>query len=154
MLRISGKVRNLLALGTSKWHAIMTGLSSKGYWDLSRTLATWEVFITEAGPRGHGEETPGRLRTLMLIAEGGILRNLYKKGCDDQAMVERQERDGEIPVDRQKPHGQNFLRVYHYGRSGIRRNLFHLAVRTPGGGFQGLIGYSCLPRLLFRLPRL
>jgi len=34
------KVRNLLALGTSKRQAIMTGLSSKGYWHLSRTLAT------------------------------------------------------------------------------------------------------------------
>jgi len=34
------KIRNLLALGTSKWHAIRTGLSSKSYWHLSRTLAT------------------------------------------------------------------------------------------------------------------
>jgi len=34
------KVRNLLALGTSKRQAIMTGLSSKSYWHLSRTLAT------------------------------------------------------------------------------------------------------------------
>ena len=34
------KVRNLLAMGTSKRQAIMTGLSSKSYWHLSRTLAT------------------------------------------------------------------------------------------------------------------
>jgi RNA-directed DNA polymerase len=34
------KVRNLLALGTSKRQAILTGLSSKSYWHLSRTLAT------------------------------------------------------------------------------------------------------------------
>ncbi len=34
------KVRNLLALGTNKRQAILTGLSSKGYWHLSRTLAT------------------------------------------------------------------------------------------------------------------
>jgi len=34
------KIRNLLALGTSKWQAIGTGLSSKAYWHLSRTLAT------------------------------------------------------------------------------------------------------------------
>jgi RNA-directed DNA polymerase len=34
------KVRNLLALGSSKRQAIMTGLSSKSYWHLSRTLAT------------------------------------------------------------------------------------------------------------------
>ncbi len=38
--KVRTKVRNLLALGTSKCHAIMTGLSSKGYWHLSRTLAT------------------------------------------------------------------------------------------------------------------
>lgn len=34
------KVRNLLALGTNKRQAILTALSSKGYWRLSRTLAT------------------------------------------------------------------------------------------------------------------
>jgi len=34
------KVRKLLALGTSKWQAIRTGLSSKAYWHLARTLAT------------------------------------------------------------------------------------------------------------------
>jgi len=34
------RVRNLLALGTSKRQAILTALSSKGYWHLSRTLAT------------------------------------------------------------------------------------------------------------------
>jgi len=34
------RVRNLLALGTGKRTAIMTGASSKGYWRLSRTLAT------------------------------------------------------------------------------------------------------------------
>jgi len=34
------KVRKLLALGTSKRHAILTALSSKSYWHLSRTLAT------------------------------------------------------------------------------------------------------------------
>ena len=38
--RVRTKVRNLLALGTSNWHAIRTGLSSKSYWHLSRTLAT------------------------------------------------------------------------------------------------------------------
>lgn len=30
----------VLALGTSKWQAIRTGLSSKAYWHLARTLAT------------------------------------------------------------------------------------------------------------------
>jgi RNA-directed DNA polymerase len=34
------KVRHLLALGTNKRHAIMTALSSKSYWHLSKTLAT------------------------------------------------------------------------------------------------------------------
>jgi len=34
------KVRNLLALGTSKRQAILTAISSKGYWHLSKTLAT------------------------------------------------------------------------------------------------------------------
>jgi len=34
------RIQNLLKLGASKLHAIRTGLSSKGYWHLSRTLAT------------------------------------------------------------------------------------------------------------------
>jgi len=38
--KVRTKVRNLLALGTSKRHAILTALSSKSYWHLSRTLAT------------------------------------------------------------------------------------------------------------------
>ena len=38
--RVRTKVRQLLALGTSKRQAILTALSSKGYWHLSKTLAT------------------------------------------------------------------------------------------------------------------
>ena len=34
------KIRLLLALGTSKRQAILTALSSKSYWHLSKTLAT------------------------------------------------------------------------------------------------------------------
>jgi RNA-directed DNA polymerase len=34
------KVRNLLALEASQRQAILTALSSKSYWHLSRTLAT------------------------------------------------------------------------------------------------------------------
>ena len=34
------RLRNPLALGTSREHAIKTGLSRKGYWHLSKTLAT------------------------------------------------------------------------------------------------------------------
>jgi len=38
--RTRTKVRNLLALGTSKRQAVLTALSSKSYWHLSRTMAT------------------------------------------------------------------------------------------------------------------
>jgi RNA-directed DNA polymerase len=38
--RVRTKVRHLLALGTSRRHAILTALSRKAYWHLSRTLAT------------------------------------------------------------------------------------------------------------------
>jgi len=38
--KVRTKVRKLLSLGTSKRHAILTALSSKSYWHLSRTLAT------------------------------------------------------------------------------------------------------------------
>jgi len=38
--KVRTKVRNLLALGTGTRQAILTALSSKSYWHLSRTLAT------------------------------------------------------------------------------------------------------------------
>jgi RNA-directed DNA polymerase len=38
--RVRTRVKHLLALGTSKKHAILTALSRKGYWHLARTLAT------------------------------------------------------------------------------------------------------------------
>ena len=38
--KVRTKVRHLLALATSKRHAILAALSRKGYWHLSRTLAT------------------------------------------------------------------------------------------------------------------
>ena len=41
------RIRNLLQLGASKLHAIRTGLSSKGYWHLSRTLATQSGMTNE-----------------------------------------------------------------------------------------------------------
>jgi RNA-directed DNA polymerase len=41
------KVRNLLALGTFKRQAILTALSSKSYWRLSRTLATQSGMTNE-----------------------------------------------------------------------------------------------------------
>lgn len=34
------RIANLLKLGTSRQHAILTGISRKGYWRLSKTLAT------------------------------------------------------------------------------------------------------------------
>jgi RNA-directed DNA polymerase len=41
------KVRNLLALGTFKRQAVLTALSSKSYWHLSRTLATQSGMTNE-----------------------------------------------------------------------------------------------------------
>lgn len=41
------KVRNLLALGTYKRQAILTALSSKSYWHLSKTLATQSGMTNE-----------------------------------------------------------------------------------------------------------
>jgi len=38
--RARTKVRNLLALGTGKREAILTAISRKSYWHLSKTLAT------------------------------------------------------------------------------------------------------------------
>ena len=38
--KVRTKVRHLLALGTSKKHAILTALSRKGHWHLARTPAT------------------------------------------------------------------------------------------------------------------
>lgn len=38
--RARTKVRNVLALGTSRSHAVMTAISRKSYWHLSKTLAT------------------------------------------------------------------------------------------------------------------
>ena len=38
--RPSTRIRRLLALGTRKRDAILTGISRKGYWRLARTLAT------------------------------------------------------------------------------------------------------------------
>ena len=38
--RVRTKIRNLLAMGVGKRQAILTGLSSKSYWHLSRTKAT------------------------------------------------------------------------------------------------------------------
>lgn len=38
--RVRTKIRNLLALGTTEWHAIRTGLGIKSHWHLPRTLAT------------------------------------------------------------------------------------------------------------------
>ncbi|WP_227498598.1 group II intron maturase-specific domain-containing protein [Synechococcus sp. PCC 7336] len=45
--RARTRIRNLLELGTSKRQAILTGLSRKGYWRLSRTLATHSGMTNE-----------------------------------------------------------------------------------------------------------
>ena len=47
------KVRNLLALGTSTRQAILTALSSKSYWHLSKTLAT-QTGMTNAWLKSQG----------------------------------------------------------------------------------------------------
>lgn len=47
------KVRHLLALGTGKRQAILTALSSKSYWHLSRTLAT-QTGMTNAWLQSQG----------------------------------------------------------------------------------------------------
>lgn len=47
------KVRNLLALGTNKRQAILTAISSKSYWHLSKTLAT-QTGMTNAWLTSHG----------------------------------------------------------------------------------------------------
>jgi RNA-directed DNA polymerase len=41
------RIANLLKLGTSKRHAILTGISRKGYWRLSKTLATQTGMMNE-----------------------------------------------------------------------------------------------------------
>ncbi len=60
------KVRNLLALGTSKRHAISTSLSSKSYWHLSRTLAT-QTGMTNKWLREQGLVS---IRDLWIKAQG------------------------------------------------------------------------------------
>jgi RNA-directed DNA polymerase len=47
------KVRNLLALGTNKRQAILTAISSKSYWHLSKTLAA-QTGMTNAWLTSHG----------------------------------------------------------------------------------------------------
>ncbi|WP_156820037.1 group II intron maturase-specific domain-containing protein [Synechococcus sp. PCC 7336] len=45
--RARTRIRNLLELGTYQRQAILTGLSRKGYWRLSRTLATHSGMTNE-----------------------------------------------------------------------------------------------------------
>ena len=60
------KVRNLLALGTGKRAAILTAISSKSYWHLSRTLAT-QTGMTNAWLEGKGLVS---IRALWMKAQG------------------------------------------------------------------------------------
>jgi RNA-directed DNA polymerase len=64
--RVRTKVRHLLALGTGKRQAILTALSSKGYWHLSKTLAT-QSGMTHAWLQGQGLIS---VRDLWLKAHG------------------------------------------------------------------------------------
>jgi RNA-directed DNA polymerase len=60
------KVRNLLDLGVSKRQAILTAISSKSYWHLSRTLAT-QVGMTNDWLTAHGLIS---IRALWMKAHG------------------------------------------------------------------------------------
>jgi len=60
------KVRHLLALGTGKRTAILTAISSKSYWHLSRTLAT-QTGMTNAWLEGRGLVS---IRALWMKAQG------------------------------------------------------------------------------------
>lgn len=45
--KVRTKVRNLLGLGTGRKQAILTVLSRKSYWNLSKTLATQTVMTNK-----------------------------------------------------------------------------------------------------------
>jgi len=60
------KVRHLLALGTSKRAAILTAISSKSYWHLSRSLAT-QTGMTNAWLKDRGLVS---IRALWMQAQG------------------------------------------------------------------------------------
>ena len=60
------KVRHLLVLGTSKRAAILTAISSKSYWHLSRTLAT-QSGMTNAWLEARGLVS---IRALWMQAQG------------------------------------------------------------------------------------
>jgi RNA-directed DNA polymerase len=60
------KVRNLRTMGTGKRTAILTAISSKSYWHLSRTLAT-QTGMTNARLEGRGLVS---IRALWMTAQG------------------------------------------------------------------------------------
>jgi len=60
------KVRHLLALGVGRRTAIMTGISSKSYWHLSRTMAT-QVGMSNDWLRAQGLVS---IRALWMKAQG------------------------------------------------------------------------------------
>jgi RNA-directed DNA polymerase len=66
--RARTRIANLLKLGTSKRHAILTGISRKGYWRLSKTLAT------HTGMTNEWLEQQGLLsvRTLWMKVQGYV----------------------------------------------------------------------------------
>jgi RNA-directed DNA polymerase len=51
--KVRTKVKNLLSLGTGRKQAILTSLSRKSYWHLSKTLAT-QTGITNKWLAGQG----------------------------------------------------------------------------------------------------
>ena len=66
--RARTKVRHLLALGTGKRAAILTAISSKSYWRLSKTLAT-QTGMTNAWLESQGLVN---IRALWMKAHGYV----------------------------------------------------------------------------------
>ena len=64
--RVRTKVRNLLALGTGKRTAILTAISSKSYWHLSKSMAT-QTGMTNDWLKGKGLVS---IRALWMKAQG------------------------------------------------------------------------------------
>ena len=60
------RIRHLIKLGTSPKHAILTGISRKSYWHLSKTLATQ----TEMTNQWLAEQGLLSVRDLWLKAQG------------------------------------------------------------------------------------
>ena len=68
------RIANLLKLGTNKRHAILTGISRKGYWRLSKTLAT------QTGMTNEWLEQTGIVIDSSTLDESSGLRLSHQRG--------------------------------------------------------------------------